>query len=213
MSATAPITHLFLDIGGVLLTNGWDHEARQRAASHFDLDLADLEERHHLTFETYEAGKISLDTYLERVVFHQERTFTAEDFRAFMVAQSQPDDAMICLIRRIKARYGLKIAVVSNEGRELNAYRINTFRLHEFVDAFVSSCFVHRRKPDTDMFALALDIAQARAEQVLYIENTPLFVQVAEGLGIHGILHTEYPTTRAALAAFGLQDEDEALRP
>ncbi|ANJ67149.1 hydrolase [Halothiobacillus diazotrophicus] len=204
------ITHLFLDIGGVLLTNGWDHEARQRAADHFGLDLADLEARHHLTFDTYEAGKISLDTYLERVVFHQKRTFTLGEFQAFMVAQSQPDNAMIGLMSRLKTRYGLKIAVVSNEGRELNAYRINTFHLNEFVDTFISSCFVHRRKPDEDIFRLALDITQAKAENVLYIENTPLFVQVAESLGIQGLLHTDFHATRSRLVAYGLADTSDA---
>lgn len=211
MNAHPNITHLFLDIGGVLLTNGWDHVARQRAASHFGLDLADFEDRHHLTFDTYEEGKITLDIYLERTIFHQQRAFSPEDFLAFMVAQSQPDDAMICLMNRLKARHGLKIAVVSNEGRELNVYRINTFRLYEFVDAFISSCFVHIRKPDEDIFQLALDITQAKAENVLYIENTPLFVQVAEGLGIHSILHTDFHTTRAALATFGLQDGHDEL--
>ena len=112
---------------------------------------------------------------------------------------------MIELVRRLKARYGLKIAVVSNEGRELNAYRIRQFKLDGFVDSFISSCFVHIRKPDADIFRLALDIAQAPARQVVYIENTPMFVQVAEGLGIRSILHTDYRSTCAKLASFGLQ--------
>ena len=95
--------------------------------------------------------------------------------------------------------------MVSNEARELNAYRIRQFRLAGFVDAFISSCFVHLRKPDADIFRLALDIAQAPARQIVYIENTPLFVQVAEGLGIRSILHTDYKSTSAKLASFGLQ--------
>src|SRR5579862_7601939 len=87
--ATA-ITCLFLDIGGVLLTNGWDHQARKRAAMEFNLDLTELEDRHHLTFDTYEEGKLKLEEYLGRVVFHQERSFTRAQFRRFMFAQSQP---------------------------------------------------------------------------------------------------------------------------
>ena len=114
---------------------------------------------------------------------------------------------MIELIRKLKAKYGLKITVVSNEARELNAYRIRKFKLDGFVDAFVSSCFVHVRKPDADIFRLALDIAQVPARQVVYIENTPMFVQVAEGLGIQSILHTDYRSTCAKLASLGLQPD------
>ena len=122
-----------------------------------------------------------------------------------MFAQSKPYPEMIELVAQLKVRHRLKIAVVSNEARELNAYRIRKFKLNEFVDSFISSCFVHLRKPDADIFRLALDIAQAPARQVVYIENTPMFVQIAEGLGIRSILHTDYMSTCAKLASFGLQ--------
>jgi putative hydrolase of the HAD superfamily len=201
------ITCLFLDIGGVLLSNGWDHHARRRAAKHFKLDWTEMEDRHNLNFATYEEGKLALEEYLERVVFYQKRPFTRAQFRRFMFAQSKPYPEMIDLFARLKVRHGLKIAVVSNEAREVNAYRIRKFKLDGFVDAFLSSCFVHIRKPDADIFRLALDIAQAPARQVLYIENTPMFVQIAEGLGIRSILHTDYKSTRAKLASFGLQNE------
>ena len=102
--------------------------------------------------------------------------------------------------------------MVSNEARELNAYRIRKFKLDGFVDAFISSCFVHLRKPDADIFRLALDIAQAPARQVVYIENTPMFVQIAEGLGIRSILHTDYRSTCAKLASFGLQNDDGKVK-
>jgi putative hydrolase of the HAD superfamily len=111
---------------------------------------------------------------------------------------------MIDLVTQLKARHGLKIAAVSNEARELNAYRIRQFKLNGFVDFFVSSCFVHLRKPDADIFRLALDIAQVPVKEILYIENTPMFVQIAEGLGIRSILHSDYRSTRAKLASFGL---------
>ena len=205
MKKTIPITTLFLDIGGVLLTDGWDHLARRRAAKHFKLNWAEMEERHSLTFDTYEEGKLTLEEYLGRVVFYQERPFTRAQFRRFMFAQSKPYPEMIELVAQLKMRLGLKVVVVSNEARELNVYRIRKFRLDGFVDSFVSSCFVHVRKPDPDIFRLALDIAQAPAPQVVYIENTPMFVQIAEGLGIPSILHTDYRSTCAKLAWFGLQ--------
>jgi putative hydrolase of the HAD superfamily len=204
-------TCMFLDIGGVLLTNGWDHHARQRAATHFKLEWAEMENRHQLMFETYEEGKLTLGEYLDRVVFYQKRFFTRDQFRAFMFAQSQPYPEMIALAAQLKVRHGLKIAVVSNEARELNAYRIHKFKLDNFVDFFISSCFVHLRKPDADIFRLALDIVQAPARQVVYIENTPMFVEIAAGLGIRSMLHTDYRSTCAQLASLGLQHDAGAI--
>jgi putative hydrolase of the HAD superfamily len=204
MKKTIPITCLFVDIGGVLLTNGWDHQARRRAAHHFKLDWAEMQARHELNFEIQE-DKISFREYLDRVIFWKKRPFTRAEFRQFMFAQSKPFTEMIELVRNFKAKYKLKVFVVSNEAREVNAYRIRQFKLDGFVDAFISSCFVHLRKPDADIFRLALDIAQVPVRQIVYIENTPLFVQIAEGLGIQAILHTDYKSTRAKLASFGLE--------
>jgi putative hydrolase of the HAD superfamily len=174
---------LFLDIGGVLLTDGWDHLARNRAATTFKLDSKEMADRHHLTFETYEDGKLTLDEYLDLVVFYKRRPFTRAQFRSFIFAQSKAYPEMLKLISELKKQYGLKIVVVSNEARELNEYRIRKFKLVEIVDSFISSSFVHMRKPDLDMFRLALDIAQAKAEQVLFIDDTAMFVQIAESLG------------------------------
>ena len=205
MNKNIPITTLFLDVGGVLLTYGWDHHARRRAAKHFKLDWSEMQERHELNFEIQEEDKITFQEYLDRVVFWQKRPFTRAEFRQFMFAQSKPFTEMIEMFRNLKAKYKLKVFVVSNEAREVNAHRIRQFKLDGFVDAFISSCFVHLRKPDADIFRLALDIAQVPARQIVYIENTPLFVQVAEGLGIRSVLHIDYKSTSAKLAAFGLQ--------
>jgi putative hydrolase of the HAD superfamily len=212
MKRASPIKTLFLDIGGVLLTDGWGHGARKRAATKFMLEWAEMEERHQLNFDTYEEGRSTLEEYLARVVFYRKRPFTRAQFRRFMFAQSKPHPEMIALFARLKARHGLKFAVVSNEGRELNAYRIRTFKLDRFVDSFISSCFVHVRKPDREIYRLAMDIAQTPAGRALYIENTPMFVRVAEGLGIRSILHTDYETTCAKLASFGLR-KDGGIAP
>ncbi|MGD0572000.1 MAG: HAD family phosphatase [Sedimentisphaerales bacterium] len=204
MKKSSSITALFLDIGGVLLTDGWSHASRKLAAKTFDLNPKEMESRHNQAFDTYELDKLTLEEYLSRVVFYQKRSFTRTQFRKFMFAQSKPYPKMIELVRRLKARYGLKIVVVSNEARELNSYRIQKFKLDGFVDFFISSCFVRLRKPDADIFRVALDIAQVPANQVVYIENLPMFVQIAEGLGIRGICHTDYKSTCAKLAFWGL---------
>jgi putative hydrolase of the HAD superfamily len=205
MKRAIPITTLFLDIGGVLLTDGWSHRASKIAAKMFKLDFEELNKRHTEVLDTYELGKLTLEEFLDRTVFYKKRSFTPAQFRKFMFTQSKPYPKMIELVRRLKARYGLKIVVVSNEGRELNEYRIHKFKLDEFVDVFISSCFVHLRKPDADIFRVALDTVRVQANQVVYIENTSMFTEIAEGLGIRGILHTDYKSTCVKLASLGLE--------
>jgi putative hydrolase of the HAD superfamily len=204
MKRVLPIQTLFVDVGEVLLTNGWDHLARKRAAKHFKLKWADMDERHRLVFETHEEGRLTFEEYLGWVVFYEKRAFTRNQFRDFMFAQSKPYPRMIELITELKAKYGLKIVVVSNESREVNAYRIRTFKLDQLVDTFISSCFVHMRKPDVRIFQLALDLAQTRATQAIFLDNTPMFVKIAEDMGIHSVLHVDYESTRVTLASFGL---------
>jgi putative hydrolase of the HAD superfamily len=207
MQTNNRITALFLDVGGVLLTNGWDRFSRKKAAEVFDLDYDDMQERHHLTFNTYELGKLSLDDYLKRVVFFRERPFTPVEFRNFMFNQSSPDENMIRLIRNLKEQYKIKVAVVSNEGRELTEYRIKKYRLNEFIDFYIGSCFVHIRKPDPDIYRMALDISQIPAEETLYIEDREMFVIIARDMGIKAIRHTDFGSTRDQLASFGLKEK------
>jgi putative hydrolase of the HAD superfamily len=202
------ITTIFTDIGNVLLTNGWDRRMRIAAAEKFGLDYEEMNERHHLTFDTYEQGKLSLEDYLTRVVFYEDRPFAREDFKAHMFAQSQPFPEMIELISRLKARHGLKVATVSNEGRELTMYRIKKFNLNAFVDFFISSCFVHIRKPDVDLYRLALDCAQVQPDQAVYIDDRAMFVEVACRLGLHCLHHVNYEITRGSLEALGLSLEE-----
>jgi putative hydrolase of the HAD superfamily len=199
------IRALFLDLGGVLLSNGWDRGSRELAAERFGLDRKEMDERHRLNFDTYECGKMTLRQYLGRVVFYQRRSFSEQDFRRFMFHQSKPFPEMIELVRKLKARYGLKVAVVSNEGRELTEHRVRTFELASFVDFFVFSCFVHLRKPDEEIYRLALDIAQLSPTEVAYLEDRALFAEIAKGLGIRAIHHVDYASTVEKLAGLGLK--------
>lgn len=205
MQNSIPVTTLFLDIGGVILSNGWGHESRKLAAETFHLNPDEMEDRHHINMATHEEGKLTLSEYLNRVVFYKKRSFTPDQFREFMFTQTTPNTEMIEFIKQLKEQYKLKIAVVNNEGRVLNEYRIKKFQLIQFVDFFISSCFVHLRKPDTDIFRLALDIAQVPAEQVVYIEDLQMFVDVARSMGIRSIQHKNYLSTSEVLATMGLK--------
>lgn len=200
-------TTLFLDIGGVLLSNGWGHDFRKISAEKFHLNQQEMEERHGIMFVTYEEGKITLREYLNRVVFYQERNFTFEQFRDFMFSLTTPHLDTIALIKKIKKKYGLKIVAVSNEATELNAYRINTFKLNGFIDFFISSCYVHLRKPDTAIFRMALDLAQVSVEEVIYIDDVQVFANIVTDLGIKSIRHTDTLSTSKALSALGLSPE------
>lgn len=192
-------------MGGVLLTNGWDHLERKRTAKHFKLNWAEMDERHSLVFETHEEGKLSFEEYLGWVVFYKKRPFTRNQFRNIMFAQSKPYPKMLDLVARLKAQHGLKIVIVSNESRAVNAHRIRTFRLDRLADTFISSCFVGLRKPDVEIFRLSLDLAQTAPERAVFIDNTPMFVEIAERLGMQGLHHVDYESTRTKLGSLGLQ--------
>jgi putative hydrolase of the HAD superfamily len=205
MKKIIPVTTLFLDIGGVILSDGWGHDSRRLAAAKFNLNLSELEERHHLTFVTYEEGKLTLKEYLSMVVFYEKRKFTPDQFRQFMFDQSTPYTEMIEFIKKLKELNHLKIAVVNNEAREMNEHRINKFHLNDFVDFSISSCFVHFRKPDADIFRIALDISQVPAKNVVYIEDTQMFTDVARDLGIRSIQHKNILSTSTELSLMGLK--------
>ncbi len=204
MLAKTKINTLFLDIGGVLLTNGWDRNARLKAVEQFNLDEEEVNERHHLTFDTYESGKLSLNEYLNRVIFYEKRKFTREKFKNFMFSQSQILPDMLDFVKKLKMKNKLKVTAVSNEGRELTEYRIKKFRLYELFDAFVASSFIHLRKPDTDIYKYALDISQVSPATVAYLDDRHMFVEVAATLGIKGIHHRDYESSKKELKKLGL---------
>lgn len=202
-----PITikALLLDIGGVLLTNGWDSTSRRLAATHFSIDFAEMNDRHRIIFDAYESGKMTLDEYLNLLVFCKERDFSMQEFKDFMFGQSQPYPETIALIKQLKQQYGLQVIAVNNEGRELNEYRVSKFDLKSFFDIFSSSCFVHTRKPDKDFYTIALDLAQVKADEVIYLDDRLVFIQAAQQLGITGIHHNTTESTRLAFAEYGLK--------
>ncbi|RJP79362.1 MAG: HAD family phosphatase [Candidatus Zixiibacteriota bacterium] len=195
---------ILLDLGGVVLTNGWDREARRRAVETFELEGDDFHERHRLVQDLFDTGRLELEEYLDQVVFHRGRPFSREDFRAFMRTQSQAHEEMITLIHDLKSHYRLRVAALSNESRELARHRVETFHLHAFVDVFVISGFVGLKKPDPAIYRLALDLLQVPAEAAVYLEDRETFVETARELGLDGIHHTGFESTMKALEERGL---------
>lgn len=190
---------LFLDIGGVLLSNGWGHESRQKAARTFGIDYAEMDALHHFIFNVYEMGRITLDDYLETVVFNKPRDFKKEDFKAFMFEQSVEKPDMLQWFKDWKKDCSLRVFSINNEGKELNDYRIKKFGLHDCFDAFISSCKVGMRKPDPGIFTLAMGIAHASPEQCFYFDDRFMLVQAAKKLGINCSHHRQFSETKEIL--------------
>lgn len=195
-------TTLFLDIGGVILTNGWDTHLREKAAMEFKIDFIEMNKRHAITFDTYEIGKISLDDYLDRVVFYIDRPFSKSQFKDFMFESSHAYPEMLDLIRHLKKKYGVRIVAVSNEGRELMDDRIKKFHLKEIFDLFVCSGYVGLRKPDYAIYNLALDIARVNPSEVIYIDDRPLLIEFGKKLGLQTVLHSSFEQTKNLLNNF-----------
>ena len=198
------ITTILLDIGGVLLTNGWDHLSRRRVAQEFGIEFEEFEARHEQTVDQLEQGSITFEQYLDKTVFIQPRRFDREAFMNAVYQQSQADDHMIQFFMELKSRQGLRIVAVSNESRELTAYRVERFNLSELVDVFVCSCFIGRQKPDPAFYQLALDLTQASKHEVVYIDDRKPLVDSAEEYGIPGFPHRSMAETERSLHDFGL---------
>jgi len=195
---------LLLDLGGVLLTKGWGHISRQKAAEKFSYDYEEVNERHEFTLPIYEVGDLTLDDYLDMTVFYCKRDFTRDEYKEFMFAESKPFSEMLQLFSSLKSEYGLKAAMVSNEGRELQLHRIRTFDLESLFDMFVVSCFVGLRKPDPAIYRMALDQMLVPKEEVIYVDDTPVLADFGRKMGIPTIHHTSYESTVNALADMGL---------
>lgn len=194
---------LFSDIGGVLLNNAWGHESRQKAAALFDLDYSAMDILHNFIFNVYEIGRITLDEYLETVVFNKPRSFTKETFIKFMFNESiKLPELLDWLISWRKANPGVAIIAINNEGKELNDYRIKKFGLHDCFDAFISSGEVGMRKPDPGIFQLALGVAQANPEDCFYMDDRPMLAAAAAKLGICSYTHTNFEETKKRIEHF-----------
>jgi putative hydrolase of the HAD superfamily len=196
---------LFSDIGGVLGTNGWDSLLRAKVVAQFELDAVDIEKRHHLMFDSFERGFLTFHQYLQYVFFDQPRPFELAELRDFILAGSVPWPENIEMFRQVKAANRLKLALISNEGQGLTEYRMEKFGLRSLADFIVVSHCVHMRKPDAQIWKLALDLAQAKAEDAIYVDDRQIFVQVAADLGFTALQHVTVEQTQRHLEGLGLK--------
>ena len=198
---------LFSDIGGVIGTNGWDTALRQKVSQHFNCDVEEVQARHQLLFDSYERGFLTFEEYLQKVFFFRRRNFTLEDLREYAFENSVPWPENIALLSRVKSANRIKLAFISNEGEGLTQYRVEKFGLSTLADFVVFSCFVHLRKPDFEIWELALKLAQVKSSESIYIDDRPLFAEIATDLGFTSIHHVSLQQTRDKLRSLGLTTE------
>lgn len=198
------IRAIFWDVGGVLLTNAWDHEERTKALEKFQIDAKDFQSRHELLVSSFERGKITLDEYLERTVFYQARPFTIDSFRAYIFSLSQPFPDVLRFAQALSASGKYLMGTINNESRELNYYRMERFGLRKIFRVFFSSCFVGLRKPEKDIYRLALETTQIPAESCCFIDDRPLNLECAQQMGIHTIQMQGLPQLQADLGKLGV---------
>lgn len=175
---------LLVDVGGVLLTNGWDTAMRKQVAEHFSIDQAEFQQRHEMIFDDYECGKCSFDEYLHHVIFFIKRPFSMEEIKSYTFSQYKAYNKTIARIKELKSHHHAKLALLSNEGREIAEYRFNKFNFHDFVDFFIVSSFVGLRKPDLRIYKLALDLCQENPREVLYIDDRDYYFPNARSVGL-----------------------------
>lgn len=199
------ITTLFWDIGGVILTNGWDRGSRRQAAKAFDLDWEEFQDRHDLSFPAFDAGQITLNQYLDRTLFYRPRPFTREEFTAFMFAQSQEYAEVRAILSKLASARKYFIAAINNEPLELNQYRIEAFDLRKDFQVFFSSCYVYARKPDETIFRIALAVTQRPPEQCVFIDDRSINLENPRRLGMNVIHHQSAPQLLAELQSLGIE--------
>ena len=201
----AQIDTLFWDIGGVILTNGWDRPSRKEAANAFRLDWEEFQDRHDLSFPAFDSGQITLNEYLDRTLFYRARPFTREEFTAFMFARSKEYPETRGILDKLASSGKYFIGAINNEPLELNQYRIEAFHLRKDFLVFFSSCYLRARKPEEMIFRVALEVTQRPPEECLFIDDRPLNLESPRRLGMNTILHQNAEQLRAELGKFGVE--------
>ena len=199
------ITTLFWDIGGVVLTNGWDRNSRKQAAEAFQLDWEDFQDRHDLSFPAFDAGQLSLNEYLDRTLFYRSRKFTREAFTAFMFAQSREFPESRAILDACAATGRYFIGAINNEPLELNQYRIEQFHLRRSFQVFFSSCYLHFRKPEEGIYRLALAVTQRQPQECVFIDDRPLNLEAPRRLGMSVIHYQSAGQLRADLRSLQVE--------
>lgn len=200
----SPISTLFWDVGGVLLTNAWDRKQREATLEHFSLDEEEFSDRHEMVVSSFERGKIGLEEYLDRTIFYRARRFSREEFKNYMLSLSQPLPGVLDFAKELTQSGRYLMGTINNESRDLNLYRIEKFGMRAIFSVFVSSCFVGLRKPEPDIYRVAIEITQKNPGECCFIDDRALNLEAAKRLGMHTIEMDEIDQLQRDLKALGV---------
>lgn len=183
-----PFDVILFDVGGVLLTNGWDHCERAHVLESFHVDVAEFEARHPKSYSAWEIGAISVQSYLDATIFYEPRSFSQDEFFAAICSQSKilPDGAL-GILGELAASNQCLLGALNNEARETNDYRFDRFGLRHLLKVALSSCYLGLRKPDAVIYKTALDILGRSAERILFIDDRAGNVTAAQDQGMKAI--------------------------
>jgi putative hydrolase of the HAD superfamily len=200
-----PFDVILFDVGGVLLTNGWDHRERAVVAKQFNLDLTELEAHHAAHYDAWERDAINVDTYLDGAVFYEPRSFSRAEFLDAICAQSvELPDGALGVLHEVANRCNCLVGALNNEARETNDFRFEKFGLRDVFDVAMSSCYLGMRKPEAAIYKRALDILGLAGERVLFIDDRAENVAGAVGAGMKGIVFKGADGLRAELVGLGV---------
>lgn len=200
-------TALFFDIGGVILSNGWDRGARRRAIEKFGLDAEEFDSRHEMVVHDWEMGQINLDDYLRRTVFYRRRPFTRDQFESFLFSQSHAHEEAMATVKRFSHSKRWLVAALNNESLELNEFRIKKFKLHELFSIFLSSCYLGVRKPDEKIYRLALGISQRSPAESVFIDDRDINLEAAARIGMRSVHYKNPEQLTTELGRLGVHLE------
>jgi putative hydrolase of the HAD superfamily len=201
----ASIELILCDVGGVLGTNGWDHDSRRLAAQHFGLEFQPFERRHEDAVDTWECGRMTMDEYLDFTVFNVAQPFTHQDFSAFMFSQSVAKPAALDLMTRLSSLRRWRMMTMNNESAELHGYRVRLFGLKPIFSAFLTSAYIGAQKPHPGFYDRALAIAHADPERTVFVDDREENLAPARERGVRCVHATDTDAMREGLAALGVR--------
>jgi putative hydrolase of the HAD superfamily len=203
-AAMSTITTIFFDIGGVCLSNGWDHEQRQALAQLLGFDYPSFDSRHRQVIDSLERGQLTLEEYLRWTLFYEPRPFSMQQVIDAIQQLSTPFDETLAIVQALRDSGKYLLATINNESRELNEYRIERFGLRDLFSAFFSSCYLGLLKPQPEHYRRAMQITQCPPEQCLFVDDRPMNIEVARILGMQPIQFISAAQLESELRAAGV---------
>jgi putative hydrolase of the HAD superfamily len=200
-----PFDVILFDIGGVLLTNGWDHGDREQIFNRFGIDVTDYQERQSKLYEPWDTGRITADQFLSETIFHCPRPFTREEFWQAVLACSQwLEDGALGILEEIVASNRYLVGALNNEPRETNQYRFEHFGLSRWLRVRLSSCYLGLRKPDLAYYRRAIEILGVLPERILFIDDRIVNVEAAQQVGLRALHYEGAQKLRGELEELGV---------